>query len=65
MKSTLKFILFTELIGFLVCGAIHLFFWATKRDFPVSMYIIISIVVLVCCLFTVYISVPIFNWMFN
>ena len=60
--ETIKFILFIEFIALFVCGSCHLVTFFTKTEFPISMYLIIPTIVLVCCLLVIYIIAPIGNW---
>jgi hypothetical protein len=57
--NVLKFILFIEFIVMFVVAGAHLISLFTSEKFPVELYLIISIITLACCLFVIYIFVPI------
>jgi len=60
--ETIKIILFIEFIVLFVCGAGQLVAFLTKTEYPISIYLIVHALVLVCSLLVIYIIAPIGEW---
>ena len=60
--NVLKFILFMEFIAMFMCGSTHLILFFSKQQFPLIMYPLLAGILLVACLFAVYVLVPLSEW---
>ena len=62
IMNVLKFILFMEFMAMFVCGSMHLTLFFSKQKFPLEMYSLIAVIVLVVCLLVVYVFAPLAEW---
>jgi len=62
IMNVLKFILFIEFIAMFVCGSMHLILFFSRQKFPLEMYPLIAVIVLICCLLTIYVFAPLGEW---
>ena len=63
--KTIKFILFIEALAMFVTGAVHLFSYIFGEKFPLSMYPIMFVIILLCCLLVIFVITPFANWWFD
>jgi len=57
----IKLLIFVEFIALFVCVALHLYAKINNQEFPIQTYLIIAIIVLICCLLVIFLFAPLFE----